>query len=129
MVYYLIRPNGRELEKSSLDPANFSVTSWDYRRTANYGSPHYNKDGTPGQNLHPVTAVRLTGDGKGVFIRALELRPAMQVRLDYSLKAAGGLLSSYAVFTVRDLPKMNFAAHQIDPAVLKVIETELAKEV
>jgi len=74
----------------SLDPAsaanaaNYAVQIWSIRRTANYGSDHY--DETP----LPVTAASLSADGRTVSLRIPQLKPTWCMEIKYWLKGAGG---------------------------------------
>jgi hypothetical protein len=107
-----------EIDATSLAAANFLVESWDYKRTKQYGSPPYRKDGKTGQDGHPVAAAKLAADGRTVFIRAEHLEPRMNLRVDYRLQTkAGKTLQSFVVFTATELRSFDFAAAGLDPAL------------
>jgi hypothetical protein len=79
-------------EKSAADPDNYSVRRWNYRWTENYGSAHY-KVSNPkqqGQDEMEVESAALSKDGKTVTLRINDLKPCMQMKIQYNLKAADG---------------------------------------
>lgn len=80
------------LDKSAADADNFNVEQWNYRWTENYGSPEV-KVSNPKQNGHDAVDVqdaKLSPDGKTVTLKFDNLRPVMQMKIQYSLKAADG---------------------------------------
>ncbi|HEY0455357.1 MAG TPA: DUF6797 domain-containing protein [Verrucomicrobiae bacterium] len=100
------------LERSSAtDPANFSAERWNYKRTANYGSPHFKTNGSKGQDNMTPSSAYLSKDGKSVFVGIPGMQPVMQMRLGWALKATGGQsLEQNAYFTPYELTRF-------DPAV------------
>lgn len=86
--------------KRASDPANYSVERWNYRRTANYGSPHYKLDGSAGQEWLTPSSAYVSRDGKGVFIGIPDMKSAMQMRLGWALESgAGKTFENNAYFT------------------------------
>ena len=81
---------------TALDPAkaanpdNYSVTSWKYKRTYQYGSPQFKADGTPGIDRLAPSHAYLSKDGRSVFIGVPDMKPVMQMRLGWSLATASG---------------------------------------
>ena len=81
---------------TALDPAaaasadNFSVTSWHYKRTYNYGSPQFKEDGSPGIDRLSPSRIYLSSDHRAVFVAVPGMKPVMQMRLAWSLRTAGG---------------------------------------
>ena len=69
---------------------NFSVTSWQYRRTFNYGSPQFKADGSPGIDRLAPSRIHVSNDRRGVFVAVPGMRPVMQMRLAWSLRSASG---------------------------------------
>ena len=65
----------------ALDPAsasnadNFSLTSWHYKRTFNYGSPQFKADGTPGIDRVAPSRAYVSADGRAVFIAVPGMKP------------------------------------------------------
>lgn len=72
------------------DPSNFSLASWDYRRTPQYGSPHYRRDGSTGQDWLTPSSAYLSLDGRSVFVGVPEMRKTMQLRVGWSLRTREG---------------------------------------
>jgi mono/diheme cytochrome c family protein len=102
------------------DPASFSIERWNYKRTPNYGSPHYKLDGSLGQEWMSASSAYLSKDRKSVFIGVPDMKPAMQMRIGWALiTAAGPGFEQNAYFTPRELTKIDlkkegFAPVQID---------------
>lgn len=89
----------------AVDPDNYSLTSWHYKRTFQYGSPQFKADGTPGIDRIPPGRVYLAKDGRSVFIAVAGMKPVMQMRLGWTLATAeGAVVQDTAYFTPYDLP-------------------------
>jgi cytochrome c2 len=73
------------------DVDNYSITSWHYKRTYQYGSPNFRADDTPG--IDPVAPSRayVSKDGHAVFIAVPRMKPVMQMRIAWSSATASGL--------------------------------------
>lgn len=100
---------------AALDPNHYRLGSWDYRRTAEYGSSYYRADGTPGVDEHAIHAVLLSADRRSVFVAIAGLAPAMQLELQYRVGA--------------EWAPVFFTAHELPPAALDArgfVPTDLA---
>jgi glucose/arabinose dehydrogenase/mono/diheme cytochrome c family protein len=86
----LLRFNEPLDEAAATDPASYSAERWNYRRTFDYGSPHLKLDGTTGQEWLIPSSAYLSKDKKSVFIGIPDMKPAMQMRLGWSLKGQAG---------------------------------------
>ncbi len=76
----------------AVDPDNFGVEEWNYLWSGNYGSPEM-KVSNPGQVGHDeveVVSSTLLPDGKSVFLEMPDLKPAMQVSINYTLASKTG---------------------------------------
>jgi mono/diheme cytochrome c family protein len=105
--------------ESSLRPENFSAERWNYRRSSEYGSPHFKPDGSKGQEAMFASSVYLSKDRRSIFIGIPDMQPVMQMRLGWSLASEKGLrLEQNAYLTPRDL--QTFAPEQFGFASLKV---------
>jgi hypothetical protein len=73
--------------RSALDPKNYAVKTWSLKRSAAYGSKHY--DEKPAK----VTGVKLSEDGKTVTLQIAEMKPTwcMEIRYDVEGKAGEGV--------------------------------------
>jgi hypothetical protein len=69
-----------EAEKSS----NYAVKAWDLKRTANYGSQHYNE--------HPrvITHADLSADGKTVHLTIPDIQATWCMEIRYQLRTPSG---------------------------------------
>lgn len=78
--------------REASDPQNYSIEQWNYRRTAGYGSPDFSvrDPQKEGRDDVPLSAARLSGDGKTLTLAVPSLRPVMQMRIQYKLKAKDG---------------------------------------
>ena len=109
------RPSGVRLTFSTpldraaaADPARWTVSAWNYRWSADYGSRHWSP-GNPhrqGEDAWPVDRVDVSADGKSVDLAIRGWRPVMSVRLKYALPAAEGPPLAGTVWgTVHALPR------------------------
>ena len=71
------------------DASHYELQSWSYRRTSAYGSGHFKRDGSAGHDRANVAA-HLSADGRSVLLVVPEMRPVMQMQLDYDLRSAAG---------------------------------------
>jgi mono/diheme cytochrome c family protein len=71
------------------DASHYQLQSWSYRRSSAYGSGHFRRDGTAGHDRANVAA-HLSADGHSVLLVVPEMRPVMQMQLDYDLRSAAG---------------------------------------
>jgi len=106
------------------DGENYSLAEWNYIWSAAYGSPEISvkdkydvkpedKGGTEWSKAQmiikehdalTVKSVKLSADGKTVFLEVPDLLPAMQVHLRYNLEtAAGGVLRQEIYYTIHEL--------------------------
>lgn len=69
----------------SLDPSNYQLSSWEYRRTSEYGSPQLKADGSPGVDEWFAHSVHLSKDRKSVFLAIENVRETMQLEVQYNL--------------------------------------------
>jgi hypothetical protein len=94
-----VRKNGIALTFTApLDPAtvvdleNWNGEQWNYLWSEAYGSPEF-KPSDPAAKGHDPIAIRsvvLSADGRTVFVEIPAIRPVMQFKLGYKLKAADG---------------------------------------
>ena len=71
-------------EDSVVDPRNFAITSWDLKRTKNYGSDHYN------ERRLKVEKSKLSADGKTIRLTIPEIQPTWGMEIQYSLRSIDG---------------------------------------
>ncbi|BCS31126.1 hypothetical protein TBR22_A03260 [Luteitalea sp. TBR-22] len=75
---------------SAANAANFAAASWGYKRTFRYGSPNYKADGTPGVDPLSPSVAYVSADGRGVFVTIPGMKPVMQLKVAWTLKARDG---------------------------------------
>lgn len=74
---------------TATDAAHYHLERWNYVRSSAYGSGHFKLDGTAGQDkllLRP----HLSSDGRTLLIVVPDMKPAMQMQLDYDVKSRSG---------------------------------------
>ena len=92
--------------KTATDRASYTMESWHYRRTWQYGSPHLKADGTPGQDWLTPSSAYLSKDGRSVFVALPDMKPVEQMRLGWSLATPDGLkVEGNTYFTPYELAK------------------------
>lgn len=90
---------------SATNVANYSAERWNYRRTPAYGSPHYKLDGSKGQEVLTPSSAYFGKNRRSVFIGIPDMRPAMQMRLGWTLQFTNGTTSRHnAYFSPKELP-------------------------
>jgi hypothetical protein len=90
---------------TAADPDTYSIASWHYKRTYQYGSPQFKADGTPGIDRFTASRAYLSKDGHSVFVAVPEMKPVMQMRVGWSLATADGAkFTESASFTPFELP-------------------------
>src|SRR5207253_1511628 len=77
---------------SASDPANWSVSAWNYIWSADYGSKQWSvaDPRKQGEDTWPVERADVSPDGASVTLSIRGWRPAMSVRVKYALPAADG---------------------------------------
>jgi cytochrome c2 len=94
--------------KRATDLASYSLESWHYKRTSNYGSPHLKADGTPGQNWITPSSAYLAKDGRSVFVGVPDMKPVMQMRIGWALTTTDGAKAEdNAYFTPYELARFD----------------------
>ncbi len=108
------------ISEKSVRPENFSAERWNYRRSSEYGSPHFKLDGSKGQDPMFASSAYLSKDRRSIFIGFPDMKPVMQMRFGWSLKSESGLaMDQNAYLTPRalepfDAEKRGFGAIKVD---------------
>ena len=66
------------------DVKRYRVKTWSLKRTAGYGSKHYD------EKASQVTGVEVSADGKTVFLKIAGIKPTWSMEIRYSLQGVGG---------------------------------------
>lgn len=88
--------------ESAGDPANWTATAWNYRRTADYGSDTYDLDGHAGERTtYRIRAASLGSGGRTVRLNIERFQPSMQLHVTWNIRdATQRLLEHEAHLTV-----------------------------
>ena len=70
--------------KTATDPKNYAVRTWSLKRSAEYGSKHYD------EKAATVTAAKLSADGKTVTLEIADLKPTWGMEIKYAVQASDG---------------------------------------
>jgi mono/diheme cytochrome c family protein len=73
------------------DPSSYTIASWHYRRSHQYGSPQLRADGTPGIDHLAASRAYLSSDRRSVFVAIPGMMPVMQMQIGWSLATATGI--------------------------------------
>ena len=86
---HFAEPLDKEISESG---DSWAAEQWNYLYGAQYGSKEFsvNHAGVEGHDPIDVKSARLSDDGRSVALEIPSLRPVMQLRLRYSLRAADG---------------------------------------
>lgn len=85
--------------RQATNPDSYSIATWGYRRTHQYGSPQYKADGEPGIDWHAPSSAYLSKDRRSVFVGVPDMKPVMQLRIGWSLATQSGLLFEKNAYT------------------------------
>jgi cytochrome c2/glucose/arabinose dehydrogenase len=95
------------LEKESAeDIHNFTIQQWQYRWSGEYGSPEFrpSDERRRGRDLVPIRSATLLDDGRSLFLEIPDLRPVMQMSVQYALRSPEGtVLRSSIDHTIHQL--------------------------
>jgi hypothetical protein len=72
------------VDPSSVQAGAFALETWGLKRTANYGSDHYNT------KVVPIKEAKVSGDGRTITLNVPELAPTDCYQLKFRLKGADG---------------------------------------
>ena len=72
------------LDSPEVDVKNVQIKTWSLKRTANYGSKHYDEEPLE------VRAATLSSDGKTVMLEIPDLRPTWCMEIKYSFRSVKG---------------------------------------
>ena len=101
---------------SAVNDQNWAIDQWNYQWTKNYGSKMYSiidpakvvgdkKQGEFGGDVIAIEAIKLSSDKKTVFIEIAGLKPVMQSRIRFNIKAADGTVLKQELFhTINRVP-------------------------
>lgn len=110
-----VLPKGLELTfaqpldpETANDAESFGVQQWNYRWSAEYGSPDLSAADPSKQARDdvPVRSAQLRPDGKTVFLDIPDLQPVMQMSIRYDLDTTrGATITDTLYLTIHHVPK------------------------
>ena len=80
----------RSTRRPPLTSPTTEASTWGYKRTFRYGSPNYKADGTTGIDPLVPSRAYVSADGRGVFVAIPDMRPVMQLRVGWKVRARDG---------------------------------------
>ncbi len=75
---------------AAAEAASYSAASWGYVRTPKYGSPNFRADGTTGIDVLTPGRAYVSTDGRAVFVTIADMKPVMQLRVGWTVRAHDG---------------------------------------
>jgi mono/diheme cytochrome c family protein len=115
--------------EAAANPDNFSVTSWHYKRTYNYGSPQFRADGSNGIDRLAPSRAYVSTDRRAVFVAVPQMSPVMQMRVAWSLKSsAGTAFQDSAYFTPYELARFDPVKEGFGSLTVDLTPRKLATE-
>ena len=94
-------------EASATDEQNYAIEQWNYEWTEKYGSPEFSVANPRKQGHDPVTikSAALAANRKTIFLEIPDLKPVMQMRIQFHLKAADGMPVDHEIYnTINRVP-------------------------
>ena len=79
-----IRFSGKLDRQAAGNPENYAVRTWSLKRTAQYGSDHYD------EKTLEIAAATVSDDGRAVLLELPEVKPTWCMEIRYFIKAADG---------------------------------------
>ena len=83
--------------ETAADSESYLVKRWSYKRTRNYGSRDYKADGSQGRDTAEVTGVKISNDKKSVLLQIADMKPIMQMQIEYKIDTADGEYLSHRI--------------------------------
>ena len=97
-------------KQTAEDAGSYGIEQWNYRYAAQYGSKDWsvaNPD-KEGHDQVQVHSARLLADGRTVFLEIHDLKPVMQLQVQYNLNAKeGASLRGMVYATINRVPPKN----------------------
>jgi hypothetical protein len=87
-------------ETSATDDQNYALEQWNYKWTEEYGSPDFSvvNPNQKGRDPVAIKSIHPGSDGKSVFLAIPGLKPVMQMKIQFRIKAADGSPIAYEIF-------------------------------
>jgi hypothetical protein len=84
---------------TATDPDNYNIEQWNYIWSGSYGSPDVSRDDPKkkGHDTVDIDSIKVSPDGKSIFIKINDLKPVMQMKTIMKIKAADGTPMNWEV--------------------------------
>jgi len=112
---YSVKSNGIQLsfsqplkQSAAENVDSYAIEQWNYRWTSSYGSPDFSvlDPAKEGRDKGAARTAKLSADGRSLFLEIPDLRPAMQMKIQYNLSATDGKTMRNEVYaTINAVPK------------------------
>ena len=101
---------------TAVDDQNWAIDQWNYQWTQNYGSKMYStkdpakvvgdkRQGAFGGDPLAIQGIKLSDDKKSVFLEIQNLKPVMQSRIRFNIKAADkSVIKQEILHTINRVP-------------------------
>lgn len=99
-------------ERSATDEQNYAIEQWNYKWTEEYGSPDFSAIDPDQKGRDPVAikSIKLLEEGRGVFLEIPTIKPVMQMRIRFRIKAADGSPLDYEIYNT--INRVSSAEHR-----------------
>ncbi|MDX1565659.1 MAG: hypothetical protein R3236_09650, partial [Phycisphaeraceae bacterium] len=98
--------------KITTDTKAYRVRRWNYKRTSKYGSGNYKLNGKKGTENLAVASVKLSSDGRSLFLGIPNMRPTMQMEIGYKIATRSGTkIDRKTYLTAHLLRKLDLTGH------------------
>ena len=93
--------------EEAANPDNYAAEQWNYNRSSNYGSPEFSVSAPEerGRDEVSITGATVSEDGKTVTLQVADLKPVMQMKINFSLLTEDGdILEQNLLHTIHKVP-------------------------
>jgi hypothetical protein len=102
-------------KETAQDTGSYGVEQWNYRYAAQYGSMDWSvaNPNKEGHDTLEVRSAKLLADGQTVFLEIPNLKPVMQLQVQYNLNAKeGASLRGKVYATINRVPSARFIGNR-----------------
>ena len=100
-----------QVSNELLNPANYEIKRWNIERTYKYGSGHFKRDGSSGEESLGMSGITLSKDKKSLFLAIPDMQKTDQMKIDTPLGELAFTvtqLDSYKSVS-KEFPKIDFS--------------------
>src|SRR5690606_22653715 len=112
----------------AIDPSNYRVKRWNYKRTEMYGSGHFRMDGDPGEEILPVLGAYLSKDQRKILLLIPDLKKVDQMEILYELKTKNEKKYKDGIwFSINHINDFNFRSEGFNNVDLNLLQIDEQK--